>query len=232
MRLNQLLIFLLLLIISLPMNVTAEEKTSALPKASDVVTPYSIFDDKMLLEGYSKKYAELPKEILLAMVKDETLSSYQTAAAVRIFKEEFSSELVSKEKKHIEKLLLKRLNRSESPFIQVEIMDTLCRMDRYRYFKPMVPVLIQKLGHYNETVNEMAFNGLINITKNNGHRAREARLVFNTLRKIFFLSRNRLAEVKTPSPKLARQLKIMRWSIKVLGSQQLKKLPKEVINLL
>jgi hypothetical protein len=96
----------------------------------------------------------------------------------------------------------------------------------------MVPALIQKLDHYNSTVNEIAFESLNQIIKAGSNRNREARIVFNTLRKILFLSRRRLAAMTEPEPKLVKKLKLLRWAIKVLGNQELKKLPKEVINLL
>jgi len=192
----------------------------------------TIFDDQMLLKGYTEKYSDLSKEILLAMIKDDTLTSYRSAAAIRVFRKKFSSEIVSREKKIIEKTLLRRLHRTDSPFVQVEIMHTLCQMDRYHYFKSMVPALIQKLDHYNTAVNEIAFDSLNEIIEAGSNRNREARIVFNTLRKILFLSRKRLATVKEPDAKLAKKLKLLRWSIKVLGNQELKKLPKEVINLL
>ncbi len=192
----------------------------------------TIFDDQMLLKGYTEKYNDFTKEILLAMIKDDTLTPYRSAAAVRVFKEKFSSEVVSREKKSIEKTLLRRLHRTDSPFVQVEIMHALCQMDRYRYFKSMVPALIQKLNHYNIAVNEIAFDNLNLIIESGNNRNREARIVFNTLRKILFLLRKRLATVEEPDSKLTRKLKLLRWSIKVLGNQELKKLPKEVINLL
>ncbi|MBN1870074.1 MAG: hypothetical protein JW847_05825 [Candidatus Omnitrophica bacterium] len=192
----------------------------------------TIFDDQMLLKGYTEKYRDLSLEILLAMIEDDTLTSYRSAAAVRVFKEKFSGEVVSREKIIIEKILLRRLHRTDSPFVEVEIMHTLCQMDRYHYFKSMVPALIQKLDHYNAAVNEVAFDSLNRIVESGSNRNREARIVFNTLRKTFFLSRKRLATVKEPDTKLAGKLKLLRWSIKVLGNQELKKLPTEVINLL
>jgi len=193
---------------------------------------HTIFDDQMLLNGYVKKYDGYSKEILLAMIKDDTLTPYRSAAAVRVFQEKFSLEVVSHEKKGIIKILLRRLHRTDSPFVQVEIMYTLCRMDRYRYFKSMAPALVQKLNHYNTTVNENAFNSLNQLIESGSNRPREARVIFNTLRKILFLSRKRLATVSEPDPQLSKKLKLLRWSIKVLGNQELKKLPKEVINLL
>lgn len=199
---------------------------------SSIPASNTIFDDQMLLKGYTEKYRDLTKETLLAMIKDDTLTPYRCAAAVRVFKETFSAEVVSKEKKIIEKYLLRRLHRTDSPFVQVEIMHTLSQMDRYRYFKSMVPALIQKLDHYNAAVNDIAFDSLNQIIEIGSNRNREARIVFNTLRKILFLSRKRLATVKEPDSRLTKKLKLLRWSIKVLGNQELKKLPKEVINLL
>ncbi|MDP8212007.1 MAG: hypothetical protein P9X22_01790 [Candidatus Zapsychrus exili] len=193
---------------------------------------YTIFDDKMLLDGYTKKYSDLAKEIIIEMIKDDTLSSYKTAASVRVFKEKYCRQVVSRERILTEKILLRRLHRTRSPFVQVEIMHTLCRLDRYRYFKSMVPALIQKMNHYNKTVNDIAYNSLSDIVEVGNKRTREARIVFNTLRKILFLSRRRLASIKEPSEKLKQKLALLRWSVKVLGTQELKKLPKEVLSLL
>ena len=193
---------------------------------------YTIFDDQKLLDGYTEKYREFPKETILEMIKDDTLSSYQMAAAIRVFKENFSEEVVSREKKIFEKFLLRRFSREDSPFVQVEIMHALCRMDRYRYFDSMVPALIQKLDHYNPTVSELAFNDLDDLTATSKNRTREARIVFETLRKVLFLSRKRLENVTDPGPKLAQKLKLLRWSIKILGTEELQRLPKEVINLM
>jgi len=224
---NKILIFALLLLFLTPQALRAQETQN---ETIDI-DAYTIFDDKMLLAGYQQKYENISKEILLKMIQDDNLNSYKIAAAVKVFNEKFSSDVVSKEKKHIRKVLLRRLNRANSPFVQVEIMYTLCRMDRYHYFNSMVPALIQKLDHYNDTVNEIAFESLNNLTSTSS-RPREARRVFNTLRKILFLTRKRLAHVETPSPKLAQKLKLLRWSIKILGTQEIKKLPKEVLNLL
>jgi hypothetical protein len=190
-----------------------------------------IFDDKALIEGYRKKYTDLPDEVITEMIKDETLSAYQSAAALKIFTEKLANDMVRREKILTEKTLLRRLNRADSPFVQVELMNALCTVDRYRYFATMIPAMIQKLDHYNETVNEMAFNNLVMLTEKS-NRSREARLVFETLRKVLFLSRKRLAAVTVPGPRLSQKLQLLRWSIKVLGSEELQRLPKEVINLL
>ena len=167
----------------------------------------SIFDDQQLLNGYAQKYADLSKDVILEMIMDDTLSSYQIAAAVRVFKEHYSGEVVSREKSRGEHILARRLKLTDSPFVEVEIMHTLCLIDRYRYFQPMVPALIQKLNHYNAAVNEIAFNSLNDIIGPNNKRAREARIVFNTIRKMLFLSRNRLINVTEPDENLARKLK-------------------------
>ncbi|MGE0267405.1 MAG: hypothetical protein AB7S78_02965 [Candidatus Omnitrophota bacterium] len=197
-------------------------------------TAYStIFDDKSLLNKGTEQYRKYSLEIIIEMINDDALpNEYQRAAALRVFKENFSHEVVSKEKKNIEKMLLRRLNRTDSPFVQVEIMHTLCLIDRYKYYKSMVPALIQKLDHYNITVNEMAFNGLENIVSNGSNRPREARIMFDTLQKVLFLSRKRLEKVTEPDNRLSQKLKLLRWSIKVLGNQELNELPTEVINLL
>ena len=62
--------------------------------------------------------------------------------------------------------------------------------------------------------------------------AREARIEFNTLRKIFFLSRKKLKAADPSDPKLRNKLQLLRWSIKVLGTEELKSLPPEVISLM
>jgi len=213
----------------------AAEPNSADPDATENEASeksYTIFDDKMLLEGHTEKYRGLSKDIILEMIKDETIISYKTAAAVRVFREEYSREVFSREKRIIEKILLRRLNQDNSAFVQVEIMHTLCLLDRYPYFDITVPALIQKLDHYNDTVNEMAFEALNDIIESGNNRTREARIVFNTLRKVLFLSRKRLANVTEPGPRLTQKLRLLKWSIKILGNQELKRLPSEVLNLL
>ena len=192
----------------------------------------AIFDDKLMLNGYADKFKSEPKEILLAMIQDDTLNPLKMAAAVRIFKDNFSREIFTREKLEAEKILWRRLNRTESPFVQVEIMHTLCRMDRYKYFDAMAPAISLKLDHYNAYITEMAYNAINDIIQTGNNRTREARIIFNTLRRMLFLSRKRLASVTQPNESLSQKLKILRWSIKVLGNQELKKLPPEVIRLL
>ena len=228
---------ILLLFLFLAPNVRSEEtevilKPNTPISTEQLATTHTIFDDKMLLEGYAKKYNQLPKEIILEMIKDDTLNPFKSAAAVMVFSQKYAAEIFSKEKRGIEKILLRRLNKTNSPFVDVEVMCALCQLDRYRYFKSMVPALIQKLSHYNDTVNENAFACLDSLTQNGNGRTREARIIFNMLRKTLFLSRKRLATTTNPDPKLKQKLKLLRWSTKILGSQELNKLPKEIMHLL
>lgn len=197
-----------------------------------VANEYTVFDDRMLLEGYAQKYDEETPEILLEMIKDDGLSSYKMAAALQVLRTNYGEDLVGRQRKIIIQHVWRRLHRSDSPFVQVEAMLVLLKIDRYRYFAPIIPLLIQKLDHYNRTVNWMAFEGLMGIAKEGTGRAREARIVFNVLRKMMFLSRNRLKSVAEPSEKLQHKLDLLRWSIKVLGTQELKRLPQEVLPLL
>ena len=191
----------------------------------------AIFDDKVLLEGYSQKYKDESRDILLAMIADDSLGSYKCTAAVRVFKEKYANGVLSKEKPSILKVLIRRLNHSDSPFVQVEIMHSLIIVDRYQYFESMVPALIQKMDHYNPVVSTMAYDDLLAITKDSLY-PREARIVFETLRKILFLSRNRLQNITNLNANLSHKLDLLRWSIRILGTQELKRLPSEVINLL
>lgn len=195
------------------------------------LTTDDIFDDKALLEGYYQKYEDEPRDILLAMIADDSLGAYKCTAAVQVFKEKYANDVLSNEKGNIIRVLIRRLNRSDSPFVQVEIMATLVVLDRYQYFESMVPALIQKMDHYNPVVSTMAYDDLEDLTKDSLY-PREARIVFNTLRKIFFLSRNRLKKITTPNENLKQKLDLLRWSVKILGTQELKRLPTEVINLL
>jgi hypothetical protein len=191
----------------------------------------AVFDDKALINGYTDKFAEENKETLLAMVADDSLGPYKCAAAVRVFKQKYGEEVLSDEKVPIIKILTRRLNRTDSPFVQIEIFHTLIVLDRYQYFSTMIPSLIQKLDHYNEVVRALAYDN-IQETLKDSDRTREARIVFTTLRKIFFLSRNRLNNIETPDDQLRQKIDLLRWAIKVLGTQELKRLPPEVIRLL
>jgi len=196
-----------------------------------LTTTSPIFSDQLLLDGYTQTYRSEPKEVILAMIQDDTLDDYKMAASVRVFRSKFSQELFLREKRALEKILLRRLNRTDSIFVEIEVMLTLCHMDRYKYFVSMIPTLIQKLDHYNKTVNEIAYQGINELLKNQ-NRTREARIVFNTLQKNLFLSRKRLSNIKEPDEKLKQKLSLLRWSIKILGTEELNKLPKEVIPLL
>jgi len=191
----------------------------------------AIFDDRALLEGYTQKYVDEPKDILLAMIGDDSLGSYKCTAAVRVFKEKYANGVLSSEKANVIRVLIRRLNRSDSPFVQVEIMHALIVLDRYQYFESMVPALIQKMDHYNPVVSTMAYDDLLEITKDSLY-PREARIVFETLRKVLFLSRNRLQNITTPDGNLQQKIDLLRWAIRILGTQELKRLPSEVINLL
>ena len=191
----------------------------------------AIFDDKVLLAGYAQKYADETRDILLAMIADDSLGTYKCAAAVRVFKEKYANEVLSREKSNIIRILIRRLNRSDSPFVQEEIMHTLVVLDRYQYFESMVPALILKMDHYNSVVSDMAYESVQTIVKDSLY-PREARIVFETLRKILFLSRKRLGNITVPNKRLKQKLELLRWSIRILGTQELKRLPSEVINLL
>lgn len=198
----------------------------------DVANTAAIFDDKMLLNGYAEKYNGKSKEILLAMMNDSTLGPFKIAAAVKVFKEQFASQTVAAEKNFFEKILVRLLSHDDSPFVQVEVMHTLVILDRYRYFKVMVPRLIEKMDHYNDAVCELAYDNLTALIHTSTSRTREARIIFTTLRKILFLSRNKLQYVQEPDEKLQKKLDLLFWTIKVLGTQELKQLPSEVIRLL
>src|SRR3990167_9657828 len=65
----------------------------------DDIAGQSIFDDRQLLDGYAQKYADFSKDVILEMIMDDTLNSYQIAAAVLVFKERYGGEVVSREKK-------------------------------------------------------------------------------------------------------------------------------------
>lgn len=191
-----------------------------------------VFDDTNILDGYTKEYQDEPKEAIIGRINDDTINVYQSAAAIRVFKEKFSQNVVGHEKLLIEQDLVRRINRTNSPFVETEIMHTLCLLDRYRYFDAMVPALILKLDHYNGAVNELAAAALDDIIAKGKGSARDARIIFNTLRKVFFLSRNTFKSITAPDQRLSKKLKLLRWSVKVLGAQEVKKLPKEMMHLL
>ena len=192
----------------------------------------NFFDDKLLIEGYAKKLEKASKETLLAMTDDNSLYAYKKAAAIRVFREMYANDMVLRERAIIERSLLRQLELARSVFLQVEIMHTLLILDRYRFFDGMIPALIQKLDHYDASLTEMAFKAVDQVVTTGTARSREARIVFNTLRKMFFLSRKKLQDADLNDVRLKNKLSLLRWSVKVLGTQELKNLPKEVINLM
>ena len=132
----------------------------------------------------------------------------------------------------VEKILIRRLNHTDSTFVQLEIMHTLCLMDRYQYFNSVIPALIEFLDHYNSAVNDLAFNSTNEILASGSKRPREARIVFNALRRNLYLIRRKLADIEEPGPKLKQKLELLRWAIKILGTQELQRLPPEIIDFL
>jgi hypothetical protein len=203
-------------------------------RAQEVVqqTATDIFDDKALIQGYAGKLKDASKDLLLAMINDDNLTVYKKAAAVRVFRDKFAVQMVSRERSIIERVLLRQLQRSGAVHLQIEIMHVLVIMDRFRYFDTMVPLLIQKMDHYDPYVNELAYAAMENINVAGVQRPREARIEFTTLRKIFFLSRKKLQGADPVELKLRNKLQLLRWSIKVLGTEELKSLPPEVISLM
>ncbi len=194
--------------------------------------PADIFDDKALIAGYSAKLQNASKDLLLAMINDEDLSAYKKAAAVRVFRDKFALQVVSHERIIVERVLLRQMQRVSSIYQQIEIMHTLVMMDRSRYFDSMVPLLLQKMDHYDVFVNELAFAALEDINAAVSPRTREARIELNTLRKVFFLSRKKLQNADPVEIKLRNKLQVLRWAIKILGTEELKTLPAEVIALM
>ena len=230
---------LAVLIVSRPVfaDETSEVTSTGQTSSSPIITgipeaDYSIFDDKALINGYARKIANAPKDILLSMINDDALPGYRKAAAVRVFRERFAGQVVTRERTIVERILLRQLERGTATFVQVEIMQTLVVLDRYRYFDAMVPALIQKIDHYDLTVSALAYDGIVQINQTGNQRPREARVIFNTLRKIFFLIRKRLPAMDETDIRLKEKLELLRWSVKVLGTDELKKLPREVINLM
>ena len=191
-----------------------------------------VFDDAKILEGYTNEYHDEPQDAIIGRINDDAINNYQSAAAIRVFKERFSQKIVGREKLLLEQNLIRRINRTNSPFVEVEIMHTLCLLDRYKYFDAMVPALILKLDHYNGAINEMADRALNDIIAKGKNSSRDARIIFNTLRKVFFLSRNTFKNLTVLEQRLSNKLKLLRWSVKILGAQEVKKLPKEMMHLL
>ncbi len=193
---------------------------------------YAIFNDKLLIEGYAAKLSSTSRDVILTMINDAVLASYRKAAAIRVFRTRFAAQTVTRERNIVEKLLLRQLEKSGSVYVQVELMHLLVLLDRYRYFDAMIPALIQKIDHYDATASEMAYESITDINESGTQRAREARIEFNTLRKVFFLMRKKLEGADSSQARLKMKLEILRWSIKVLGTDELKTLPKEVIGLM
>jgi len=206
--------------------------TTAVTQAQEPPPGDILFDDKMLLDGYTQRYADESKDVLLAMIEDDTLSPYQIAAAVKVFRERHVKELFIREKSLAERVLWRTLNRTDSQYVKIEIMHALCLMDRYKYFRMFMPILIDTMDHYSKTVNEFTYNAIDTIIKAQDPKRYEAKIVFNRLRRSFILSKNKIKSIKEVSPRLQKKLDLMRWSLKILGTQELRKLPWEVIDLL
>ena len=85
-------------------------------------------------------------------------------------------------------------------------MHSLVVLDRYRYFDAMVPALIQKMDHYDDAVSNLAYKIIVSTNEQGNQRSREARIIFNTLRKIFFLTRKKLGDSAATDPRLRDKL--------------------------
>ena len=218
----------ILIFLSSPSIVHAQ-KSSSNPQGA---LEEAIFDDKVLFQGYVDKYKDKPRDVIVAMMNDSTIGTFKLAAAIRIFSIDFADQTVGTEKNFSEKTLLRILSHENSPYVQTESMNALIALDRYKYFKIMVPRLIEKLDHYEDAVVDIAYDDLSMIITKSTARTREARIIFNTLRKILFLSRKKLEFIEEPDEKLQKKLDLLFWCIKVLGTQELKQLPPEVIRLL
>jgi hypothetical protein len=208
----------------IPVNIVDDEQ--------DALPPEELFNDQLLINGYAQRYAEQPLSVILAMIRDDTLRPIQTAAASMVLRDSYSDQLFRRDKILAEKALWRRLNRTDSALVQVEAMHTLCRLDRYQYFKPLVPALILKMEHYDQTVKKMAATAILDIIEHGKDTAWEARVIFQTQRKVFFLNRKKLNEAAEQDPVFKEKIKILKWTIKVLGSEELRALPKELIPLL
>jgi hypothetical protein len=221
-------LFIGVFLISQPLAVLAAEDSVS----HEAVASGGTLDDKSVFNGYVQKFNGEPKEVLLAMMNDATLGQFKIAAAVHVFKNQYAEDIVATEKTVVERVFIRLMAHEESPFVQTETMHALVVLDRYRYFRIMVPRLIEKIDHYNNAVSDLAYDNLTAIITKSKARTREARIIFNTLRKVLFLSRKKLEYVQEPDEKLQRKLDLLFWSIKVLGTQELKQLPPEVIRLM
>ncbi|MBL8013309.1 MAG: hypothetical protein JNN05_05625 [Candidatus Omnitrophica bacterium] len=217
----------LLLVACLPRTVLAAEEN--IPAR---VLEEAMFDDRLIFNGYVSKFKEKSKEVIVAMMNDTTVSGFQLAAVLSIFRDDIADQAVGAEKNSYEKTLLRILAHEDSPFVQAQTMSALIALDRYKYFKVYVPKVIEKLDHYNDAVVEIAYADLTIIVSKSTARTREARIIFNTLRKMLFLSRKKLESINEPDEKLRKKLDLLFWTIKVLGTQELNQLPPEVIRLL
>ncbi|MBF0388443.1 MAG: hypothetical protein HQL20_11460 [Candidatus Omnitrophica bacterium] len=193
---------------------------------------YPIFNDKLLIEGYAGKLSSTTKDVILAMINDDALVPYRKAAAIRVFRTRYAASTVTRERSIVEKLFLRQLERTSSAYVQIELMHSLITLDRYRYFDAMLPVLIKKIDHYDGTASEMAYKAIVDINDAGSQRSREARIEFNTLIKMLFLTRKKLDGADPQEARLKMKLELLRWSVKVLGTDELKNIPKEVISLM
>ena len=225
-------IFMFILILVCAGHPLSAQETAVTSAATDIGADLDhFFDDALLMQGYARKLSGASREVLLSMLADDSLNTFKKAATVRVFRDKFASQIVGRDLILIERLLLRQMELSNSSFVQIEIMHTLLVMDRYRYFDTMMPVLVRKMDHYDPLVDTMAYNAISSLT-GSATRSREARIVFNTLRKMFFLSRKKLQGAKSTDERLHNRLQVLRWAIKILGTEELKKLPKEVIALM
>jgi len=200
--------------------------------AQEDLTRQAIFDDKLVIDGYTNRYKNESLNFILAMIRDDTIDPRKTTAAIRILREKYIKDLIRRDKIVAEKTLLRRLNKTDSAFVQVETMHALCLLDRFQFFKTMTPELLLKIDYYDPAVSELAAAAVNDIIAKGNDKAWEARIVLNTLRKVFFLSRKKLNKTEADRPATKEKIKILRWSIKVLGSQEIRTLPAEVIPLL
>ena len=83
------LCFFLLFLALLPVRSLWAQDRDEINQAD--ISSGAIFDDKALLEGYAQKYANEPRNILLAMIADDSLGAYKCTAAVRVFKEKYAN---------------------------------------------------------------------------------------------------------------------------------------------
>ena len=86
------------------------------------------------------------------MIQDATLDDYKIAAAVRVFKENFSEQLVLSERRYAEKVLMHRLN--QIPHLsRLKLCMRCAKLIVINIFWLHGPNFNPKLDHYNRTVN-------------------------------------------------------------------------------